>query len=86
MERFFINQKNNEHIVVGGVRFLAEFSRERIVLNVVGAQVLICGERLKIARFDENEICVTGKISNVETMNRVMRNTLPPSDQKGGAV
>jgi len=67
MERFFINQKNNESVIVGGVRALREFCKEQIILSVIGKQVIIHGERLKIARFDENEIHVVGKISQVET-------------------
>ena len=71
MQRFFVNQVNNNQIVVGGVRKLSEFDRSRIVLVVPGAQVVISGDALKIARFDENEICVEGKIAGVETMKRV---------------
>ena len=65
MERFFINQRNNESIIVGGVRLLLEVSSEQILLSVAGARVEISGTRLKIARFDENEICIVGKISGV---------------------
>ena len=70
MERFFINQQNNNSVVVGGVRVLSEFSPEQVIVRVTGAQVVITGERLKIARFDENEIQVSGKISNVETLRK----------------
>ena len=67
MERFFINQKNNNSVVVGGVRVLTDFSPEQVIVRVPGAQVVVTGEKLKIARFDENEICVTGKVLNVGT-------------------
>ena len=70
MERFFINQKNNNNVVVGGVRALLEFSCDQVIVGVSGARVVITGEKLKIARFDENEICVTGRIANVETTNK----------------
>jgi len=70
VERFFINQQNNNSVVVGGVRVLSEFSPEQVIVRVTGAQVVITGERLKIARFDENEIQVSGKISNVETLRK----------------
>ena len=70
MERFFINQQNNNSVIVGGVRLLLEFSSAQIVVGVIGAQVVITGDKLKIARFDENEICIAGKITNVETVNR----------------
>ena len=73
VERFFVNQFNNNLVVVGGVRKLSEFDRSRVVVAVVGAQVLISGDGLKIARFDENEICVAGKISCVETAPREVR-------------
>ena len=67
MEKYFINQSNNSSVVVGGVRTLADFSPEQVVVKVVGAKVVITGDKLKIARFDENEICVTGRVLNVET-------------------
>ena len=70
MERFFVNQINNNQIIVGGVRKLAEFDRSRVVVLVAGAQVVISGDGLKIARFDENEICVEGKIASVENVKR----------------
>ena len=68
MEKYFINQKNNENVIVGGVRVLLEFSHEQIVLGVPGTRVVITGDKLKIARFDENEIAVVGKIINVQTV------------------
>ena len=67
MERFFVNQVNNNSVVVGGVRKLVEFDRSRVAVAVAGAQVVISGDGLKIARFDENEICIEGKIAGVET-------------------
>jgi hypothetical protein len=70
VERYFINQTNNNSVIVGGVRKLAEFDRNRVVVAVVGGQVVICGDGLKIARFDENEIYISGKIVNVETVAR----------------
>ena len=71
MERFCINQKNNQNVIVGGVRVLLEFSHEQVIMGVAGARVQITGEKLKIQRFDENEICVVGKITNVETVKGV---------------
>ena len=73
MERFFINQKDNSNVIVGGVKVLSEFSSEQVVVGVIGARVVVTGEKLKIARFDENEICVSGRILNVETLNRRAR-------------
>ena len=70
MERFFIAQTNNNAVTVGGVRKLAEFDRSRIVLAVVGGLVTVLGDGLKIARFDENEISISGRISSVETATR----------------
>jgi len=68
VERYFINQKNNSCLVIGGCRVLSEFSPEQIVVLVSGAQIQTTGANLKIARFDENEIEITGKIENVETL------------------
>ena len=57
-------------MVVGGVRKLAEFDRSRVVVAVVGGLITVIGDALRIARFDENEICITGKITSVETNAR----------------
>ena len=67
MEKFFINQTNNAQIIIGGVKLLKEFSPEQITVSVVGGQVNVDGQGLKIAWFDENEMEITGKIENVET-------------------
>jgi len=68
VERFFIEQKNNQWVRVGGVRLLSEFTSEQIVVKVRAGSVAITGTKLKIASFNENEIEITGKISNVETI------------------
>lgn len=68
MERFFVNQINNNCVVVGGVRLLGEFAPEIVVVKVVGGEVRITGQSLKIARFNAKEIEVTGTIENVETL------------------
>jgi len=70
VERFFVSQTNNNSIIVGGVRKLAEFDRSRVVVAVVGGSITVLGDNLRIARFDENEICISGKISCVETVSR----------------
>ena len=81
MERFFVNQTDKTKVVVGGVRKLAEFDRSRVVVSVAGAQIIISGDGLKIARFDENEIYITGKISGVETTQKT-----PLFDKRGGTL
>ena len=68
MEHYFVNQKNNETVVIGGVRVLTDFSPEFITVAVNGAVIQTTGQKLKIARFDENEIEIVGKIENVETI------------------
>ena len=70
MEKFFINQKNNNSVIIGGVRVLAEFSSTQVTVGVTDARIIITGNKLKITRFDENEICVTGKVLNVETVHK----------------
>lgn len=55
------------------MRVLSEFSAAEVVVGVPGGTVLIRGEKLKIAAFDENEICVLGKIINVETVSKGAR-------------
>ena len=69
MQAFFVNQKNNTHVVIGGVKVLKDFLPEIVSVGVVGGgQVNVTGQKLKIARFDENEIEIAGKIENVETI------------------
>lgn len=69
MQAFFVNQKNNSQVTIGGVKVLKDFLPEIVSVGVVGGgQVNVTGQKLKIARFDENEIEITGKIENVETI------------------
>jgi len=70
MERFFVSQKNAESVVIGGVRLLREFSPEQVVVSVAGGTVTVSGGKLFLARFDENEIEVAGKIRDVTTDKR----------------
>lgn len=84
MEKFFVNQINDNQIVIGGVKKLTEFSSCRVVAAVAGAQVVICGEKLKIARFDENEICIEGKITSVETLSSRVRRSNDESQHLNG--
>ena len=65
---------------MGGVKKLAEFDRSRVVVAVVGGLITVLGDGLKIARFDENEICIEGKIANVETTKN------SPLRQRGGSA
>ena len=67
MERFFINQRNNDAVTIGGVRSLTDFSPEQIMVGVGGAFITVAGEKLRIRRFDENEIEITGKVASVIT-------------------
>lgn len=68
MDGFFVNQQSNTAVCIGGVRVLQDASTEQITVAVRGAVITVMGDKLKIARFDENEIEITGKIENVETM------------------
>jgi hypothetical protein len=53
---------------------LREFSRDLIVVGVNGAVITVMGARLKINRFDENEIIIHGVISAVQTHSSAVRN------------
>ena len=64
-----MNQTNNSRLLVGGVKLLKDFTAELVVVSVVGGQVQVEGQNLRIARFDENEIEIIGKIENVETIS-----------------
>ena len=52
---------------------LKEFTTEIISVSVGGAVVTVSGQKLKIARFDENEIEITGRIESVETSSTTKR-------------
>ena len=49
---------------------LSEFTPELIIVAVNGAKIQTTGQNLKIANFSENEIEITGKIENVETIGK----------------
>jgi sporulation protein YqfC len=68
VEHYLVKQKNADSVTVEGVRLLAEFSDELVVVTVNSARISVGGQKLKIVRFDENEIEITGKIGNVETI------------------
>lgn len=70
---FFVNQDNANRIVIGGVRSLAEFTRECIVVVAERSRITIQGQELKIARFNENEIEVHGHIMAVQTEKAILR-------------
>ena len=73
MERYFVNQKNHNQVIVGGVRRLKEFASDMLVLTVAGAEIHIKGDKLMIASFHANEIIIKGKIENVETIKTSTR-------------
>ena len=64
---FFVTQNGVGAATIGGVRLLKDFSDAQIVVSVTGGSVEITGSNLEIARFDENEIQVTGKIEGITT-------------------
>lgn len=68
MSNYFINQKNN-NVIIGDVKNLTEFSSENVSVNVGGATINVVGQKLVLARFNENEIEIAGKVENVETIN-----------------
>ncbi|MCL2756276.1 MAG: YabP/YqfC family sporulation protein [Firmicutes bacterium] len=64
---FFVHQKEDKSVVVGGIRLLCEFTPEEVEVKIRGGNVRITGEHLKIERFDVNEIEIKGKIQSVCT-------------------
>ena len=64
---FFVHQKEDRSVTIGGIRLLAEFSHEIIEFKIKGGTVKIEGENLSIERFDTNEVEVVGKIHCVVT-------------------
>lgn len=67
MKDFFVHQNKNQSVVVGGVVSLSDFASDSIVVRVKGGYLTINGNQLVIERFDENEIVITGKITEVLT-------------------
>jgi len=64
----FIHQEANR-VVIGGVRSLQDFNPDSLTVRVKGGSVTVTGSRLEIARLDEDEMEVRGKIENVERSN-----------------
>ena len=71
MKDFFIHQRQNREVVIGGVRMLAEFMTEIVTVSVSGATIVVEGKNLEIGYFNVNEICICGTIESVHT-NKTM--------------
>ena len=67
MKDFFIHQKQDTCVTIGGVVSLMDFAVDKIVVRVKGGLIEINGKNLIIERFDENEIIIVGKIYGVLT-------------------
>ena len=67
MKDFFVHQKQDCEVLVGGVISLMDFAIDKIVVRVKNGLIEINGKNLVIGRFDENEITIVGKISGVLT-------------------
>jgi len=67
VEKYFIRQTNNTDVVIGGVSALRDFSNTMISVATRAGMVTVHGQKLRIGRFDENEIEINGRIENVET-------------------
>lgn len=67
VERYFVKQTNNRTVAIGGVKSLLEVSPTKVIVKVTGAIIEVIGDNFKIARFDENEIIISGQIQNVIT-------------------
>jgi len=64
---FFINQNQDQSVLVGGVVSLMNFAIDNIVVRVKGGLIEVKGKNLIIKRFDENEIMIIGRICGVLT-------------------
>lgn len=67
MKDFFVHQRQDREVLVGGVISLMDFAVDKIVVRVKGGLIEISGKHLIIGRFDENEITILGKINGVLT-------------------
>jgi len=62
---FFLKQTGFQTLVVGGVRFLDDFSDVAIALRATGANILIEGTNLEICYFCVNEIQIKGHVERI---------------------
>jgi len=62
---FFINQKGSKGAIIGGVKLLTDFSPDELVLKSNKAIITLSGDHLEIVAFSENEIEISGKITNI---------------------
>ena len=67
MRDLYIHQAGGHRVTIGGVKLLADFSTEQILLRASGVEITITGEGLQIERFDENEIEIIGTVTNIAT-------------------
>ena len=67
MKDFFIHQKQDKEVVVGGVRMLLDFLPDEVTISVPSAQIVIQGQNLEIGYFNIDEICICGTIQSVLT-------------------
>ncbi len=67
MKDFFVHQKQDYEVVIGGVVSLMDFAVDKIVVRVKNGLIEVVGKNLVIGRFDENEITIVGKINGVLT-------------------
>ena len=65
--KFTIQQTGIEKIVIGGIRGLLDFSDEEAVVGVRNGTIRVVGDRLEIAYFNQDEICLVGRIKEVHT-------------------
>ena len=70
MEKYFVNQKNHNFAVIGGVVKLKEFSSEEVLVAVSGADISVSGNKLLIDYFNSNEIGIKGKIEVITTIKK----------------
>jgi len=70
VEKYFVNQKNHNFAVIGGVVKLKEFSSEEVLVAVSGADISVSGNKLLIDYFNSNEIGIKGKIEVITTIKK----------------
>lgn len=54
------------HALVEGHRGIAEYSRERLVLNIRGGRLIISGSELILRAMNTSELAVSGRIDSAQ--------------------
>lgn len=72
----FINITNKQTLSIRGVNDITEYDSERIILDMSGEDLIICGENFNIKKIDvENKVAeITGEIYSLSFVSSTAKN------------